>query len=68
MLNTSESPEQDAILISRINFRISAVILKLTSKGFVPDTSFSVLALQYGVFYATIIFIFNLSKIFVHIK
>jgi hypothetical protein len=62
MLNTSESSVENAIPFSRIASSVSSVILKLSFKGFVPDASFSVLALQYGVFYATIIFAFNFSK------
>jgi hypothetical protein len=62
MLNTSETSVENAIALSKINACVSSVILKLSSKGFLPDTSFSVLALQYGVFYATIIFAFNFSK------
>jgi hypothetical protein len=59
MVNSLELEMDNGVHKSKFKSHIYRTTLQLFSKGLIPDTSLSILALQHGVFYAAIMFVVN---------
>lgn len=62
ILKSSDIYTRKVIFTQIFSSQISSILLKLSSKGLIPDASYSHLALQYGSSFAGMVFIYDFCK------